>query len=214
MRSLQSEKPTFLYGLLRPARKPFGGRADYDGAAMRTPLRLFSLGHSTRTLPAFLAIAAAHGIRGIADVRALPASGRQPWFNRQPFGAALADRGLAYDWLGKALGGGRADVRAPEVAALREPAFRGYAAHMATPAFAAGVERLLAIAAQRTTAILCAEAAPDACHRRFLCDALLLRGVEVIHVLDETRTRPHEPHPALVARGLVPTYPPLQASLF
>jgi len=180
----------------------------------RTACRLLSVGHSTRTLPQFLEFLGAHGIRGIVDVRALPASGRQPWFNRQPLALALAEAGLAYDWLGEELGGGRDDVQRPDLAGLKDPAHRGYAAHMATPQFANGVERLLALAARRPTAIMCAEAAPDGCHRERLCDALHLRGVEVVHAIDAARTMRHVPHPSLLARGTVPTYPHRQASLF
>jgi len=181
---------------------------------MRTPLRIASVGHSTRTLPAFLELLRAFGIRAVVDVRAVPASGRQPWFNRQPLAAALRREGFAYHWLGGPLGGDRPDSTDRSVAALEEPFSRGYAAHMATQAFAEGVEELLRLAALRPTAIMCAEAAPDGCHRRLLCDALLLRGVEVFHGIDPATARPHAPHPAMLPRGLVPTYPPLQASLF
>ena len=181
---------------------------------MHPPPRILSVGHSTRTVPQFLEVLHAHGVRGIVDVRALPASGRQPWFNRQPLALALAENGFAYDWLGEPLGGGRDDVQRPDLAGLKDPAHRGYAAHMATPAFAAGIEQLLALAARRPTAIMCAEAAPDGCHRLLLCDALQLRGVEVIHAIDGARTQRHVPHPSLLGRGAVPTYPHRQASLF
>jgi uncharacterized protein (DUF488 family) len=181
---------------------------------MHLPPRLYSVGHSTRTLPVFLELLRAHGIRGIADVRAIPASGRQPWFNRQPLSAALAESGFAYDWFGEELGGGRDDSPLPEVSGLKDPAYRGYAAHMATPAFAQGIDRLLALASRRPTAMMCAEAAPDGCHRLLLCDALHLRGVEVVHAIDTARTQRHTPHAALLARGTLPTYPPRQASLF
>ena len=44
------------------------------------------------------------------------------------------------------------------LAVWRHPAFRGYAAHMRTAAFAAAVDRVLAEAAGRTTAVMCSEA--------------------------------------------------------
>ncbi|WP_373049292.1 DUF488 family protein [Vulgatibacter sp.] len=177
-------------------------------------MRLFSIGHSTRTLPLFFELLRAHGIRGVIDVRAIPASGRQPWFNRQPFAAAMRAEGFAYEWMGDSLGGGRAEADLPEVAGLKEPAMRGYAAWMATPAFAAGIERLIELGGRLPTAFMCAEAAPAGCHRLLLCDALVLRGVEVVHAIDPRTALPHQRHPNLLPRGLVPTYPPLQASLF
>ena len=75
-----------------------------------------TIGHSTSSLPDFLALLAHHGLRGIADVRRFPASRRHPHFAREPLAAALADAGIAYDWL-PGLGGrrrGRAD--SPHVA--------------------------------------------------------------------------------------------------
>lgn len=177
-------------------------------------MRLFSIGHSTRTWPEFLELLDAHGIRGVADVRAIPASGRQPWFNREPLSAFLREKGYAYHWFGEELGGGRDDSPRPEVAGLSDPAHRGYAVHMGTPLFAQGLERLIALAGQRPTALMCAEAAPPGCHRLFLCDALVVRGIEVVHAIAPDALRPHQLHPAALVRGTSITYPPRQAALF
>jgi hypothetical protein len=44
------------------------------------------------------------------------------------------------------------------------------------------MERLLALATELPTAVLCAEALHTRCHRRLIADALLVRGVRVLHV--------------------------------
>ena len=73
----------------------------------------------------------------------------------------------------------------------REAGFRGYADHMDTPEFGEGLAALLALAAERPTAIMCAEAVPWRCHRQLIADALVVRGVTVLHVIDAGAARPH-----------------------
>lgn len=76
--------------------------------------------------------------------------------------------------------------------ALRNASFRGYAAHMRTPAFTLGLEAVLADAEQATTAVLCSESLWWRCHRRLLADAaVLLNGAEVDHLLHHGRLTPH-----------------------
>jgi uncharacterized protein (DUF488 family) len=143
---------------------------------------VYTLGHSTLDLDAFLALLARHGIAGIADVRRFPASRRHPHFGREALAASLAAAGVAYEWL-PSLGGRRpAHAGSPHVG-WRVEAFRGYADHMESAEFAGGLARLLELAAARPTAIMCAEAVPWRCHRQLVADALVARGVEVRHVV-------------------------------
>jgi len=143
---------------------------------------VYTLGHSTLDLDAFLTLLARHGIAGIADVRRFPASRRHPHFGREALAASLAAAGVAYDWL-PALGGRRpAHAGSPHVG-WRVEAFRGYADHMESAEFADGLARLLVLAAARPTAIMCAEAVPWRCHRQLVADALVARGIEVRHVI-------------------------------
>ncbi len=149
-----------------------------------------TLGHSTLAPEDFLDLLRAHGLEVVADVRRFPASRRHPHFAREALAEALARAGLDYAWL-PALGGrrrGRPD--SPHVA-WRSASFRAYADHVETPEFRAGLEELLAIAGARRVAILCAEAVPWRCHRQLIADALLVRGVEVRHVLGARQSEPH-----------------------
>ena len=151
---------------------------------------IFTIGHSTRTAEELLALLAAHELGGIADVRRYPASRRHPHFARDALAATLATAGVAYHWL-PALGGRRAARPDSRHVAWREAAFRGYADHMETPEFQDGLSALLAFAAERPTAIMCAEAVPWRCHRQLIADALVARGVTVLDVLDAGPPRPH-----------------------
>jgi uncharacterized protein (DUF488 family) len=159
------------------------------------PVRVHTVGHSTRTESQFLEVLEAHGIRHLIDVRAFPASRRHPWFHRAALETSLAERGIEYRWEGADLGGRR---RAPPDSphhALRVEGFRAYASHMETAEFRRGVARVLESASREPTAILCAEALWWRCHRSMIADHLAaIEGAEVVHVLDATRTEPHRLH--------------------
>jgi uncharacterized protein (DUF488 family) len=157
-------------------------------------VRLFTIGHSTRTLDEFAALARAHGVAAIADVRKVPKSARHPWFSREALEGSLPERGLEYRWLGDSLGGLRRAGPGSRNAAIRSGSFRAYADHMATAEFRAGVEALLDLGARGPTAAMCAEAVWWRCHRSFLADHLVaVLGVEVLHVLSEAAPKPHSP---------------------
>jgi uncharacterized protein (DUF488 family) len=91
--------------------------------------------------------------------------------------------------------------------------FQGYADHMASDEFAAGLGRLEAVARERRTAVMCAEAQWRRCHRRLLSDALLARGWEVVHVDARGGREPHSLTDFAVTEGEHVTYPPAQAAL-
>eukprot|EP00887_Chlorella_sp_A99_P006451 scaffold3.g6451.t1 len=135
--------------------------------------QIFSVGHSTRTVAELADLLKERGVRLLVDVRTVPRSRTNPQFNKDELPAELEARhGLAYEWLGKELGG------KPAQAQQRDPA-----AQRGTPAFAAGLARLLALAGQRgPVAIMCAEVVHFSCHRRMIADALAARGVVVQHI--------------------------------
>jgi uncharacterized protein (DUF488 family) len=157
-----------------------------------------TIGHSTRTAEELLDLLGEHGVALLVDVRRFPGSRRHPQFGRDALEAALAGRGIAYRHEPD-LGGRRAALPDSPNNAWRVEAFRGYADHMATPAFERALERLIALGsalgAERSVAILCAEAVPWRCHRRLIADALTARGVEVRHILAPGRSEPHALHP-------------------
>ena len=159
---------------------------------MSTPgYTLYSIGHSNHPLAEFLALLEAHGVRGVADVRAFPSSRRWPHFNREQFAAALSDRGICYEWIA-ALGGRRRAGRpdSPHTA-WTVAAFRNYADHTESAEFAAGIAQLLVAARQRRSAFMCAEALYWQCHRRLIADHLVLLGHEVLHITSAARLTEH-----------------------
>lgn len=171
-------------------------------------MRLFSIGHGTRTSHALASALAAQGVRVLVDIRSYPASRHNPQFNRAALEQALPAEGIRYVHEPR-LGGRRhgAGHLSPN-AGWKNPHFRAYADHMGTPEFEAGLGALLALAAVETTAFMCAETLPTRCHRALVADALVARGHEVVHILDEQRTMAHRltPFARLGPDGSV-TYP-------
>jgi ADP-ribose pyrophosphatase YjhB (NUDIX family) len=175
--------------------------------------RLFvSIGHSNRTLDAFLALLQPLGIECVADVRSAPYSRRFPWFRRDALRDALRSNGVDYHHIPGL--GGRRDAPAPsdDWSGL-DPAWHGYVAHMRTPRFEEGVARLVELADRGTVAYMCAERDPQQCHRNLLSDTLWMRGHAVLHAVDTHTLVPHFPHP-LLAGERVPSYPAAQRRLF
>jgi hypothetical protein len=66
---------------------------------------------------------------------------------------------------------------------LENKGFRNYADYMLTKEFRQGIEKLLEIARQKRTAILCAEGLFWRCHRRLVSDFLVANGVTVQHIM-------------------------------
>jgi uncharacterized protein (DUF488 family) len=174
--------------------------------------QILTIGHSTHELPAFLELLRGQGVAALADVRRFPGSRRMPWFGAEPLGAALDAAGIDYLHL-PALGGRRRPLPDSPNGGWRLAQFQGYADHMASDEFAAGLRQLEDVARARRTAVMCAEAQWRRCHRRLLADALLARGWEVTHVDGRGAVEPHTLTEFAVADGERLTYPPVQAAL-
>ncbi len=167
---------------------------------------IWTIGHSTRTWEEFLALLREHAIELLVDVRHFPSSAHVPWTNRTALAAHLADAGLVYEHLVD-LGGYRKAHSDSENLGWRNEGFRGYADYMDSEAFRAALGRLVALAKARRAAVMCAEAVPWHCHRGLLSDALLVRGVRVIHILAPGKAQEHVLTPFAKVRGGRITYP-------
>ena len=172
---------------------------------------VYTIGHSTRDIDRFIALLEREHIQHVADVRSFPGSRRNPQFGREALAASLAARGIGYSHHPE-LGGRRHTRPDSPNGAWRNESFRGYADYMLTPAFATALDVLLDRAARERTAIMCAEAVPWRCHRSLISDALVVRGVDVQHILD-ARTEPHHMTPFAIVRDGVLCYPPEQTEL-
>ncbi len=177
------------------------------------PDTVYTIGHSTRPLPEFMALLARHRVTLLLDVRTVPRSRHNPQFNRESLPDALAAAGIGYAHK-PGLGGLRHAVADSRNTGWRNPSFRGYADYMQTAAFAADVAQVAADAAHERCALMCAEAVPWRCHRSLIADALTVRGIRVEDIVGAQRTSVHRLTTFAQVDGLVVTYPPPSKSLF
>ena len=153
-------------------------------------LVVFTIGHSTRTWAAFLELLRTHGIKRVVDVRSIPRSRHNPQFNRETLSAKLRSARIGYVHL-RRLGGLRHARRDSQNMGWRNTSFRGFADYMQTPEFEAGLQRLIKLAKQKKSALMCAEAVPWRCHRSLIADALTARGIPVEHIMTAASRKPH-----------------------
>jgi len=176
-------------------------------------MTIWTIGHSTRPIEAFLGLLAQYAIETIADVRRFPGSRKQPQYGQQALAQMLATRGVAYHWL-ESLGGRRRASADSTNTAWRSAAFRGYADYMSSVAFAQGLAELLVLARTSRIALMCAEAVWWRCHRSLIADALCVRGIDVVHILDSKHTTVHPmTQPARVVDGRLTYSVPKQQTL-
>jgi uncharacterized protein (DUF488 family) len=151
---------------------------------------VWTLGHSTRPIEAFLGLLADYRLEAVADVRRFPGSRRQPQYAQAALRDSLAARGIAYRWL-PALGGRRRPRPDSLNTAWRNASFRGYADHMGSAEFSGGLDELLELSGGLRTTLLCAEALWWRCHRGLIADVLRVRGIEVMHIFDARHCEAH-----------------------
>ena len=173
--------------------------------------RIYTIGHSTRSLEELAGLLRDHGVTRLADVRRFPGSRRHPHFSKESLEQTLPEHGIAYLHF-EDLGGRRKPAENSPNAFWENDQFRGYADYMGTAAFGAAVERLLDD--ERPTAVMCAEAVPWRCHRNLLADDLVRRGVEVLHITGPEKASAHRLSKSAKIEENRVIYPPEQASIF
>lgn len=155
---------------------------------------VYTIGHSTRPIEEFLGLLAAHRIAQLVDVRRYPASRRHPQYAQAALERSLGDAGIGYVHEVD-LGGRRSPRPDSPNTGWRSASFRGYADHMDSEAFQRALARMVELARQSPTAVMCAEAVPWRCHRQLIADALVCRGHEVRHILSAGGADPHRLSP-------------------
>ena len=174
---------------------------------------VWTIGHSTRPIEEFLGLLAQYRIETIADVRSFPGSRKYPQYGKEALVATLTAHALGYHWL-QALGGRRRVSPESPNTAWRNASFRGYADYMISGEFAQGLDQFLELASQSRTALMCAEAVWWRCHRSMIADALCVRGIQVVHILNANHSPAHPmTSPASIVDGHL-TYLPLNSGAY
>ncbi len=148
-------------------------------------MRIYTLGTSNRTLEEFLDVLNFYQTKVVVDVRHFPTSRLFPHFKKENLEKFLKEKGVEYYHL-ENLGGYRK---------------RGYEKYVQTKKFKEGIKRLIKIAQERPTVIICAERLPWKCHRAYIAQELEKNKIWVIHIIEkdkvwETRLEPKLINPA------------------
>jgi uncharacterized protein (DUF488 family) len=135
-----------------------------------TAKRIFTIGYEGATQAELIAALLAGGVMRVIDVRAVPMS-RKPGFSKNVLAAGLSEAGIDYVHL-KALGTppeGREAARKGDWTTMN----RIYAVQLDTPEAGAEGARMIALAEEKPSALLCFERDPNQCHRTPLREALM-----------------------------------------
>ena len=139
-------------------------------------MTIFTIGYEGVTSAAFVATLQAAGVTRVIDVRALPLS-RRPGFSKTMLAATLREAGIDYVHL-KALGTpkrGRDAAKKGDVATL----IAVYDEQLTLPEAQVAAARMLELAEEMPSALLCYERDPCHCHRTLLL-AAVAEGHEVV----------------------------------
>ena len=133
-------------------------------------MRIFTIGYEGSTQAELIAALRRAGVARVIDVRAVPMS-RKPGFSKNVLAAGLSEAGIDYVHL-KALGTPPAGREAARKGKWEEMN-RIYAAQLETPEAGAEAARMIALAEERPSALLCFERDPAGCHRTPLREAVM-----------------------------------------
>lgn len=149
------------------------------------PSSVYTIGHSDHTTEAFVDLLRGNRITLVVDVRSQPYSRWAHQFNREILARDLQDAGIAYRFMGDALGGRPADPTLYNGEQERPD----YQRVQQTVAYQHGIDQLLKLAGSETLAVMCSEGDHRRCHRHFLITQTLLeRGVQVLHIQPDGTT--------------------------
>jgi len=139
-------------------------------------MKIYTIGHSTRTLEEFIIILKHYNIELLIDVRQFPGSKKFPWFNKENLQQELQNKGIEY-------------IHFSELGGFRK---EGYLAFSQTEEFSEAIKKLLEVIDNKITTIMCAEKFFWRCHRKYVSSALVKLNNQVIHVLDKEKTFEHK----------------------
>ena len=175
----------------------------------------FTIGHSNRSVEAFVELLRSADIGLVADIRKVPMSRAHPQFSKRALCKALAAFQIAYEHVA-ALGGLRGktrDLSADINGFWTNESFHNYADYALSDGFRAGIEHLLELGRKRHCAIMCSEAVWWRCHRRIVTDYLIAQGETVLHIMGQGRLQPGSLTPgAVIQPGGTVVYPAVHRS--
>ena len=148
----------------------------------QSPATIYTVGHGRHAFADFLGLLKRHNVKFVVDVRSVARS-RWPQFNGLVLAELLNENGIGYEHLPET--GGKIKRKPEELTA--------------------GIERILEIASELQTAIMCSESQPLTAHKKpranchrvgMLAPRLKAIGVRVIHIMPNGETLEFDESPA------------------
>jgi uncharacterized protein (DUF488 family) len=170
---------------------------------------MFTVGHSTRTIEAFVDLLRAGHVERVVDIRSIPRSRTNPRYNLDALPDELASFQIAHTQIPE-LGGLRKKSKLvdPKTNAFwQNRSFHNYADYALSEEFEKGLAQLEDLSSGQRCAIMCSESVWWRCHRRIVADYLLSRGRQVCHLMGDNRVEPARMTPGARPRGTKLIYP-------
>jgi len=153
-------------------------------------MKLYTIGHSNHSVDKLIRLLEDNHVTTLVDVRTVPYSRYNSQFNKENLEFLLPQREMQYVYTGKYLGGRPSDPACYKSEVLPREGTDylhevDYPEVMRRDWFVRGVARLLEMADEHTTAIMCSEENPVECHRHHLIAQYLLENhseVDVRHI--------------------------------
>jgi uncharacterized protein (DUF488 family) len=155
---------------------------------MSKTIEVYTVGHSKHQFAKFAELMQKHAIEVLIDVRSRPHSRWVPWFNQKNLETAIPKIGIGYKWVGDSLGGLPSDPALyksnPSNKGKKAPkAIADYGKIAQQDWYRDAINKLIEVAGEHRTAIMCAEENPSTCHRSLLLgDTLTKLGIKVFHI--------------------------------
>jgi uncharacterized protein (DUF488 family) len=148
---------------------------------------VYTIGHSTHSIAAFVELLEGAEISAIADVRSAPYSRRNPQFNQEALRRSLHNYNIEYVFLGAELGGrGNPDSEHDDRGRIQ------YRSIAQSALFRQGLRRVQEGSTRMRLALMCAESDPLDCHRGILISRILAaRGTPIMHIRADGSLEPH-----------------------
>ncbi|WP_224789598.1 DUF488 family protein [Pseudomonas fluorescens] len=144
----------------------------------------------------------------MVDIRTVPPSRTNPQYNLDVLSELLAQSDISHYQIADLGGLRKKSKTVPEEinAFWDNQSFHNYADYALSDEFEAGLCQLLQLSDTKRCAIMCSEVWWR-CHRRIVADYLLIRGMEVFHIMDIGKSTKTTLNPSAEASGIKLSYP-------
>lgn len=139
-------------------------------------MRIYTIGHSTRSLEEFIDILKHYKVELLVDIRKLPGSNKFPHFNKEVLEIELPKNNIQY-------------IHFPGLGGFRK---EGYFAFTQTDEFSNAIKKLLEVIDNKTATIMCAEWKFWKCHRKYVSNALAELDHQITHIFDKEKVYEHK----------------------